>query len=129
MQSTRHQGPESEGAGDCHVDWAVGSQQPHVGREGPHVRRRSRMEVNIHGGGMVGQGRGRTVGGTSDGMELAGGGAIGCLQGGQNGGLPRHEEAELGSGQFGSILGGLEQAIRNIPQRQGHDGVQDPANA
>ena len=47
-----------------------------------------------------------------------------CREGGQNSGIPRHEAAELGSRQFGGSVGGLEQAIQNTPQRQGHDGAQ-----
>ena len=123
------QGPESAGAGDCHDDWAVGSEQPNGGRGGPHIRRRSGMEVNIHGGGMGGRCRSPTVGGTTDGMEPTGGGAAGCREGGQNGGIPRHEEAKLGHRQFGGSLGGFEQAIENTPQRQGHDGARNPTGA
>ena len=43
------------------------------------------------------------MGGTTDGMELAGGGTAGCGEGGQNGGIPRHEGAEPGCRQFGAV--------------------------
>ena len=50
---------------------------------------------------MGGRCRSQTVGGTTDGMELAGGGTAGCREGGQNGSILRHEGAELGRRQSG----------------------------